>query len=296
MAEWRIEASRHSLMNSTNKPILMFFLVATAIAMNCPQRFWGLDLCFTAGSLILVTFLIVKNIREEKSANSTAGIEESKLQVRERVLRFSVQHSLALRYLMFIAITFLLEGSVFAKHGYLVIESSGLATLITYLHKLGILFVLYRLVEPKDRQDLYGLFFLVVTSICGGWRFATEAACLFLVVLLGRWSKNSRIASAFLYVLCIAPMLGMMAVCSYGEGAGAILHPEPFRTMDGIYYLTKSYQGVTLYREVELFPHVYMRKPIDYKTTGWPSWAHIRKISEGKYDIVVSEPPPEFFK
>jgi hypothetical protein len=261
--------------------------------MNCPQKFWGLELCFTVCSFILVALLLAERVKANKSNEIVS--RKSLLPLRQQALAFCLQNSLALRYLMFIMIMFVLAGSIFAKHGVLVIESGGLTTLVAYLHKLCILFVLYRLIEPNDRQDLYGLFFLVVTSLFGGWKFGAETLCLYAVVLLGRWTDISRIISAFFYVLIVAPLLGMMFTCIsiHGNVNDAIRHPDPYRTMDGIYHLTKSYQGVTLYREVELLPRVYMRKPIDYKTTGWPSWAHIRKKPDGTYDIEAKEPPPE---
>jgi hypothetical protein len=214
----------------------------------------------------------------------------------KKLFHFCLNRTAAIRLLMFILIVFVLMGSIFERHGYLVVENQYLQLCMNYLHHLAIGFVLFRLIQPNGTQDLQGLIVAVLTTIFGHLYFALQTTLLYILVLTTRWWQMPRLIGVLFYTIFIAPIivLGSIAICGYGPGP--IVAPEPIRTMDGIYHLVKSYQGVRLYREVEPFPGVFLRKDLDYKQTGWPSYANIQKVADGKYEITTGEPPPEYFK
>ncbi len=193
---------------------------------------------------------------------------------------------------------------MFFNHGQLVGKFVPNGTFYVGAYFVCEIFVLYRLISPKENEDLQALLLMVLGLSIGAQYEAYKTIALAMTIFIFRWNGWSRLGGVFAYILVLRPIAFMFNFIiignlfgfgpPYSEPAryGELIYnsePRVISTVDGIYKLTQDGPCACLYREVQLVPGVYMRKMLDVQSGG--SKPGLRKRPDGKVEIFYAVPP-----
>jgi len=221
--------------------------------------------------------------------------------------KFLIANGKSLQWVMALLALVTVIGGFFEKQGCVVFDSPTFELINTSIRGAILLFVLFRLIRPRDQQDLQALMILMVMPFSGDIYTGLASLVALCVTLLCRWHLLARIVGLSAMALCVFVMPKLLVPgCSIGTDG---IPNSPSKGIfvsktDDIYFLYRYWynnwlwqrlgsvrvkeQTYGLFKVVSIFPGLSLVKRIDYINS--KTDPIVCRTPEGNYTIVDEVP------